>query len=66
MLKASKAKPEAWVRYRKELNAVGAEQELFVRAPLLFVPASQTTGLLAAAARGPGAQGRLVYKHFTT
>jgi hypothetical protein len=44
MLKASNAKPEAWVRYRKELSAVGAAQE-FLCALRCFSSQQVKTGL---------------------
>jgi hypothetical protein len=60
MLKVSNAKPEAWVRYRKELSTVGAAQEFCARSAA-FRPSNPKPGLLGAAAREPAAQGKVVF-----
>ena len=77
MLKASDAKPEAWVRYRKEVERrsrgphrapllrgmgwVGAAQNFFARFAA-FHPSKPNPGLLGAAPRGPAAQGRIILR----
>jgi hypothetical protein len=47
---------KVWKRIERRRRGTGS----FVRAPLLLVPTSQTTGLLGAAAREPAAQGRVL------